>query len=85
MRIIWSRVSSLNLVCSTDFSLFMQEKSRSQTAILILIVIIISSKTATTLISSSLWQTNSFTHKAIYKKQFIKRENLLCIIRITKN
>ena len=50
-------MSSPNLVCSTDFSLFMQEKPGSQTAVLLLIVIIISSKTVTTLKSSTLRQT----------------------------
>ena len=52
-------MSSLNFVCSTVFSLFMQEKPHSQTAVLLLIVNIIWSNTVTTLILSTLWQTNS--------------------------
>ena len=57
MRIIWCRVSSPNLVRSTDFSLLMKEKPRSQTAVFLLIVIIILSKTVNTLISLPLRQT----------------------------
>ena len=44
MHIIWPRVFSANLVGSTNFSLFMQEKARSQRAGLLLIRIIFSSK-----------------------------------------
>ena len=59
MRIVWSMVSSPNFICSTDIFLFIQEKPRSQMAVLLLIVIIILRKLVTPLILPSLWQTNS--------------------------
>ena len=56
MAIIWPRVSSPNLVCSTEK--LMQEKPHSQMAVLLLIVIGIPSKTVTPLILSPSQQTN---------------------------
>ena len=65
MRIIPSRVSSPNLIHSTDFSLFMQEKPRSQTAVLLLIVIIISSKTVTLLYCHPYGKQTLGTHQLL--------------------
>ena len=54
MCIVWSSVFSLNFFCSTNFSVFVQEKSHLQLAVLLLIVIIILSEIVTPLIASPL-------------------------------
>ena len=82
MCIIWPRMCSRNLVRSTGFSLFKQEKPHSQTYWK-LVCEKICCKLIIFLINSSIFFIR--IQKDIIKpKEFIKIENLLCMIRITK-
>ena len=86
MRIVWSMVSSPNFICSTDIFLFIQEKPRSQMAVLLLIVIIILRKLVTPLILPSLWQTNSLYTSIIglyLDFENFSRKNDQCFFDIT--